>query len=104
MKKGDRVGRGQVLALVGNTGNSSEPHLHFHIADRPEAIDAEGIPYAFASFALEAEPEVVTSALRPLAGTLEIGPSGLTAWKARSPRRREKEIPLLNAIVAFSDR
>jgi murein DD-endopeptidase MepM/ murein hydrolase activator NlpD len=104
VRKGDRVRRGQVLALVGNTGNSSEPHLHFHIADRPSAIDAEGIPYAFASFALEAEPGVVTAALRPLGGSLEIGPSGLAAWKTPSPRRRAKEIPLRNAIVAFLDR
>jgi len=104
VKKGDRVRRRQILALVGNTGNSSEPHLHFHIADRPRAIDAEGVPYAFASFRLEAEPEVVTPALRPLGGSLEIGPSGLARWKAAPPQRREREIPLQNAIVAFPDR
>jgi murein DD-endopeptidase MepM/ murein hydrolase activator NlpD len=104
VRKGDRVRRGQLLALVGNTGNSSEPHLHFHIADRPSPIDAEGIPYAFASFALEAEPQVVTSALRPLGGSLEIGPSGLAAWNTGAPQRREKEIPLRNAIVAFLNR
>jgi hypothetical protein len=92
-----------VLALVGNTGNSSEPHQHFHVADRPNAIDSEGIPYAFASFALEAERHVVTSALRPLEGSLEIGPSGLAAWKTQTPRRREKETPQLNTIVEFFD-
>jgi murein DD-endopeptidase MepM/ murein hydrolase activator NlpD len=31
VKQGDKVIRGQVLGLCGNTGNSSEPHLHFHI-------------------------------------------------------------------------
>jgi murein DD-endopeptidase MepM/ murein hydrolase activator NlpD len=104
VKKGDHVHRGQVLALVGNTGNSSEPHLHFHMADRPRAIDAEGIPYAFAAFALEAEPEVVTPAMRVVGDSLEIGPSGLASWKAVSPRRREQEIPLLNTIVTFLER
>jgi len=104
VKKGDHVRRGQVLALVGNTGNSSEPHLHFHMADRPRAIDAEGIPYAFAAFALEAEPEVVTPAMRVVGGSLEIVPSGLASWKAVPPRRREQEIPLLNAIVTFLGR
>ena len=104
MKKGERVRRGQVLALVGNTGNSSEPHLHFHVADRPRAIDAEGIPYAFGFFGLEAEPELVTPAVRPFGGSLEIGPSGLASWKGMPPRRREEEIPLLNAIVTFLDR
>src|SRR5262249_45336578 len=33
VKVGDRVKTGQVLGLVGNTGNSTEPHLHFHIGD-----------------------------------------------------------------------
>lgn len=28
---GERVGRGQLLALSGNTGNSSEPHLHWDV-------------------------------------------------------------------------
>ena len=29
VKVGDKISRGQVLGLVGNSGNSSEPHLHF---------------------------------------------------------------------------
>jgi murein DD-endopeptidase MepM/ murein hydrolase activator NlpD len=104
VKNGDRVRRGQMLALVGNTGNSSEPHLHFHVADRPRAIDAEGVPYAFALFEIEVEPEIVTPALRAVGGSLEIDPSGLAKWKAAPLQRRQKEIPLLNAIVTFWDR
>jgi murein DD-endopeptidase len=102
--KGDRVRRGQTLALVGNTGNSSEPHLHFHMADRPRPIDAEGIPYAFAVFGLEAAPELVTPAMKPVGGSLEIEPSSLARWKAAPPQRREREIPLLNALVTFLNR
>lgn len=33
VKKGDRVEKGQVIGLSGNTGYSSEPHLHFHVVE-----------------------------------------------------------------------
>jgi murein DD-endopeptidase len=50
VKVGDKVHRGQVLGLLGNTGNSSEPHLHFDICNASSMLACEGIPYAFASF------------------------------------------------------
>ena len=34
--RGDQVTAGQILGLAGNSGNSSEPHIHFHIQDGPE--------------------------------------------------------------------
>ena len=44
--KGDKVRKGQVLALCGNSGNSSEPHLHFHLQDSAILQDGAGItPY-----------------------------------------------------------
>ena len=49
VKKGDRVRRGQVLGLVGNSGNSMGPHLHFHVADGT-TLAAEGLPYVFTEF------------------------------------------------------
>ena len=33
VKNGDRVKRGQKIALCGNSGNTSDPHLHFHVQD-----------------------------------------------------------------------
>lgn len=48
VKPGDRVKRGQVLALLGNSGNSTEPHLHFQIADGPTFLSSEGLPYSTA--------------------------------------------------------
>ena len=41
------VAMGQPLASVGTSGNSTEPHLHFHIADGPDALRSAGIPVRF---------------------------------------------------------
>ncbi|MGB6496971.1 MAG: M23 family metallopeptidase [Candidatus Acidiferrum sp.] len=50
VKLGDKVHRGQVVGLVGNTGNSTEPHLHFHIENGNSPLGAEGLPYSLPSF------------------------------------------------------
>lgn len=44
---GDEVAAGDVLGLVGNSGNTSEPHLHFQLMDRPEPLRAAGVPFRF---------------------------------------------------------
>lgn len=45
---GDAVTEGTVLGQVGNSGNTSEPHLHFQLMDRPEPSRAAGLPFRFA--------------------------------------------------------
>lgn len=47
VKVGDKVKRGQVIALCGNSGNSSEPHLHFQLQDGPKMEDAWGVEAVF---------------------------------------------------------
>ena len=44
---GDRVAAGQVLGRVGNSGNSSEPHVHLHLQDSTRVYFGEGIPFYF---------------------------------------------------------
>ena len=101
VKKGDRVRRGQVLGLVGNTGNSSEPHLHFHLTDGHSAYDAEGIPYAFNSYDLEAPADAMTAALIPVDSSLGLSPAGLDRWHRGPVVHVVNEMPLGNAIVHF---
>ncbi|HEX8331028.1 MAG TPA: peptidoglycan DD-metalloendopeptidase family protein [Segetibacter sp.] len=47
VKVGDMVQQGQQLALVGNSGNTSEPHIHMHLQDTDEQGIGEGIPFYF---------------------------------------------------------
>jgi murein DD-endopeptidase len=46
---GQRVTRGQVIGLVGNTGASGAPHLHFQLSEAPD-VSSDGVPFAHASF------------------------------------------------------
>ena len=50
VQEGYQVERGDVLALVGNSGNSSAPHLHFHVMDGPLSFTSNGLPYVVDSF------------------------------------------------------
>ena len=78
VKKGDRVKRGQVLGLVGNSGNSTEPHLHFHVMDRNSPLESEGLPYVLDSF------EVLNR-------------------DTKKYEKREHELPLANQMVRFGN-
>jgi murein DD-endopeptidase MepM/ murein hydrolase activator NlpD len=52
VKEGDRVRRGDVLGLVGSSGNSLAPHLHFHVMDGPLSLASNGLPYVVDSFTI----------------------------------------------------
>jgi hypothetical protein len=50
---GDRVKAGDKLGLLGNSGNTTGPHLHFQISDRPSTLDTTALPFVFKSMLLE---------------------------------------------------
>jgi murein DD-endopeptidase MepM/ murein hydrolase activator NlpD len=50
VKLGDRVSEGEIIGHVGNSGNSTEPHLHEHIVNQPSFLAGQGVPYEFARF------------------------------------------------------
>ena len=49
---GEKVTEGQMLAEVGHSGNSTAPHLHFQLMDRPNLLEAQGLPCCFKSYQL----------------------------------------------------
>jgi hypothetical protein len=51
---GEIVKRGQVLGLVGNSGNSVAPHLHFHVVSTALPLAANGLPYEIERFRVTA--------------------------------------------------
>ncbi len=86
VKAGDHVTPGQVIGLVGNTGNSSEPHLHFQLMSAKSPLGGEGLPYTFATFY-----QVGRMTKQPPDAVLERTP----------PIAHHGEMPMENAIVNF---
>lgn len=53
VKVGDRLTTGQVIASLGNTGNSDAPHLHFHVMSTPDPLRSDGLPFLLKAFRLD---------------------------------------------------
>lgn len=47
VRPGDRVTAGRELARCGNSGNSTEPHVHFQLMDGPDVDTASGVPFTW---------------------------------------------------------
>ncbi len=50
VRSGEKVHLGQVIGLVGDSGNSIVPHLHFQVTDGPSSLSSNGLPYEISEF------------------------------------------------------
>jgi len=57
VRAGQHAQRGQLIGRCGNSGHSSEPHLHFHIQDRPSFWLAAGLPVQFDALIVDGVPQ-----------------------------------------------
>lgn len=58
VKQGQKVKQGQLLGLCGNSGNSSEPHLHFHIQNAEDMNSATGVKCYFGEIQVNGETKM----------------------------------------------
>lgn len=94
VRPGRSVRRGEVLGLLGNSGNSSAPHLHLHVMTGP-GLGSEGRPYLIDRFAY--------------AGSIPVGDSdSLHDFSGRWPQllnseaqARRRQFPLHLAVIHF---
>lgn len=84
VRVGDHVRPGQELARTGNSGNTSEAHLHFHVMASPFPLDADNLPFVIDQFGYEGQ----------------FAADGVTG---RAGERRG-QLPLVNSVIGFPDR
>ena len=82
---GDQVKEGDILGLLGSSGNTSAPHLHISIQDGPDALTSDSLPFVIDGY--------------QLTGTAVIDPVSLTVNPVTSPQTRT--YPLTYSIVDF---
>jgi murein DD-endopeptidase len=94
VKPHDHVRRGSVIGLLGYTGESTGPHLHFHVSNNNSPLDAEGLPYQLEGFKILGIYSSVETLEKSLPWSSVVPDTGV------QPRR---EFPAPLTVVNFPD-
>ncbi|MGH9772111.1 MAG: M23 family metallopeptidase [Candidatus Acidiferrales bacterium] len=93
---GQRVTRGEVIGLVGNSGNTLAPHLHFQLMDAPQSLASNGLPYEIDSYQI--------TAISPGTAAFdeaEANGTPLAVTPVSPPRQVTAALPLDQLIISF---
>jgi murein DD-endopeptidase MepM/ murein hydrolase activator NlpD len=84
VKVGDKVTRGQIIGRLGNSGNTSEAHLHFQISRTSIPLSSDNVPYVIDRFAF--------------VGSI----AGNAVEAFPTPSERTDQLPLDGSVVNFA--
>lgn len=96
VRKGQRVRVGQVLGLLGNSGNSDAPHLHFQIMDTSDFFNTTSLPFVFDRMVYRGH---VPGAYDPANDALSSGAAEIIDTRGAGSRRNQ--MPLSMDVVEF---
>lgn len=97
VKDGQRVKKGSPIALVGNSGDSTSPHLRFQVMDAPHPLAANGMPFLMDHFTVFGEVrDAQKIATTPPAGTIAVEQSRLSG-------EHKDELPQAGLVVIFPE-
>jgi len=99
VRVGERVKMGRLLGLVGNSGNSVAPHLHFQVTDRSSSLAANGLPYEMRDFQITGK----TPGTKAFDEAEEKG-TPLAITPISSMQQVKAALPLDQLIISFAGR
>jgi hypothetical protein len=97
IKVGQDLTTGDMIGLLGNTGNTDAPHLHLHVMDGPDPLASNGLPFVIDSFTLDN----VVAGDDAIEALITTGNPPAYGPPVSDPERKD-EMPMTYDVMTFS--